>query len=192
MQAAVVPTMLSSINSTMKKIWKRMGRKAYRDAFVSAHVSNTVASQIAALRAANQWTQTELAEHAGMKQSRISALEDPNYENIEVGTLRRLASAFDVALTVRFIPFSELAYWAATLSEDKLVVPKFDEDELGGRVSLPQTSEAASAMIAFATPPQQFIPKRLALEEAKEIRPTTLPQLTRAPDRSTALAMAGS
>jgi transcriptional regulator with XRE-family HTH domain len=182
--------MLSSINSAMMKIWKRMGRKAYRDAFVSAHISNTVASQIAALRAAKGWTQTELAKHAGMKQSRISALEDPNYENIEVGTLRRLASAFDVAVTVRFIPFSELAYWAATLSEDKLIVPKFDEDELGGEVPLPQPSAAASAMIAFTTPPQQLVPKRSALEDAKEIRLTTLPQLARPADQPTALAMA--
>jgi transcriptional regulator with XRE-family HTH domain len=176
----------------MKEIWKKMGRKAYRDAFVSAHVSNTVASQIAALRAAKGWTQTELAEHAGMKQSRISALEDPNYENIEVGTLRRLASAFDVAVTVRFIPFSDLAYWAATLSEDKLVVPKFDEDELGGQIPLPQPNAAASAMVAFTTPLQQFIPKRLAIEEAGEIRLTTLPQLARPTDQPTALAMASS
>lgn len=38
--------------------------------------------------------------------------------------------AFDVALTVRFIPFSELTRWSDTLSEEKLIVPKFEEDEL--------------------------------------------------------------
>jgi hypothetical protein len=61
-------------------------------------------------------------------------LEDPNYENIEVATLRRLASAFDVALTVRFIPFSELARWTDTLSEEKLIVPKFDEESPCGTI----------------------------------------------------------
>jgi hypothetical protein len=65
-----------------------------------------------------------------MKQSRISALEDPNYENIEVGTLRRLASAFDVGLTVRFVPFSELVRWSATLSDADISVSSFDEDTL--------------------------------------------------------------
>jgi transcriptional regulator with XRE-family HTH domain len=126
--------MPSFINSMMNKIWKKMARKAYRDGLVAAHVSNTVSAQIAKLREKEGWTQKELADRAGMKQSRISALEDPNYENIEVATLRRLASAFDVALTVRFIPFSELARWADTLSEEKLIVPKFEEDSPGGTI----------------------------------------------------------
>jgi len=118
------------MTSALKTIWKKMGRKSYRDAFVSAHISNTVASQIATLRAKFELTQKQLAEKAGMRQSRISALEDPNYENIEVGTLRRLASAFDVALTVRFVPFSELAKWSVSMSTAKIAVPSFDEDTL--------------------------------------------------------------
>src|SRR5712692_6655899 len=120
--------MLSFTGSMMSKIWKKMARKAYRDAFVAAHVSNTVASQIASLRNIRGWTQKQLADRADMRQSRISALEDPNYENIEVGTLRRLASAFDVGLTVRFVPFSELARWSAELSEEKLFVPTFEQE----------------------------------------------------------------
>jgi transcriptional regulator with XRE-family HTH domain len=107
-----------------------MRDKEYRDSFVAAHLSNTVAAQISMLREANGWTQTELAKRAGMKQSRISALEDPNYENIELGTLRRLASAYDVALTVRFVPFSELVEWTTELSPDRLSVSPFGRDEL--------------------------------------------------------------
>lgn len=106
-----------------------MARKSYRDAFVSAHLSNTVAAQISGLRQAKNWKQKDLAEKAGMKQSRISALEDPNYENIEIGTLKKLASAFDVGLTIRFVPFSELARWSVTLTEDKLVIADFEHDE---------------------------------------------------------------
>jgi transcriptional regulator with XRE-family HTH domain len=121
--------MLSSINSTMIKIWKKLARKPYRDAFVGAHISNTVAGQIALLRTERGWTQKELAEKAGMKQSRISALEDPNYENFEVGTLRRIASAFDVALSVRFVSFSSLAERSANICND-LLVPRFDQDTL--------------------------------------------------------------
>jgi len=135
----------------MNKIWKKMARKAYRDAFVAAHVSNTVSAQIAKLREKEGWTQKELADRAGMKQSRVSALEDPNYENIELATLRRLASAFDVALTVRFIPFSELACWADALSEEKLIVPKFEEDSPGGTIrDEPGASGAAASRRASA------------------------------------------
>lgn len=124
-----------------------MARKAWRDGYVNAHVSNTIASQITKLRTAASWTQQQLAERAGMKQSRISALEDPNLENVEVATLERLASAFDVALTVRFIPFSELAQWAATLSEDKLLVPTYDEEAVE-RVPIPAEPTVATAIQA--------------------------------------------
>jgi transcriptional regulator with XRE-family HTH domain len=148
--------MLSSISSTATKLWRRFQRKAYRDAFVGAHISNTVSSQIAMMREKVGWTQTELATRAGMRQSRISVLEDPNYENIEVGTLRRIAAAFDVALTVRFVPFSELARWSANLSENDIVVPKFDEDDLSLDDALPYgkgtpTSETVFDVLIAAT-----------------------------------------
>ena len=107
-----------------------MTKKAYRDLFVAAHVSNTVASQIASLRAERGWTQGELAERSGMRQSRISALEDPNNENFEKKTLERLASAFDVGLTIRFVAYSEIALWASNITEDKLSVPDFEHDVL--------------------------------------------------------------
>jgi transcriptional regulator with XRE-family HTH domain len=114
----------------MKAIWKKMGRKAYRDSYVSAHISNTVAGQIAAMREARGWTQKELAERAGMKQARVSVLEDPNTENFEARTLKRIASALDVALTIRFLPFSDLVRWADTISDEKMNVRCFDQDFL--------------------------------------------------------------
>lgn len=120
--------MSPSISTTVRNLWKKMASKEYRDSYVAGHISNTVASQILMLREARGWTQKDLAEKAGMGQSRISALEDPNYENIQVGTLRRLASAFDVGLTVRFVPFSEVATWTAELSTEKLLVPDFAND----------------------------------------------------------------
>jgi transcriptional regulator with XRE-family HTH domain len=132
------------INTTAKRLWKMMQSKVRRDAYVAAHISNTVASQILMLREAKGWTQTQLAEKSGMRQSRISTLEDPNYENFEAATLRRLASAFDVALTIRFIPFSELTGWTATLSSDKLTPPDFAHDSL-----TTETTVQASAAFGF-------------------------------------------
>lgn len=123
--------MRGPISSTMRKIWKKICKsKAYRDSYVAAHVSNTVAAQITLMREERDWTQSLLAEKAGMKQSRISTLEDPNYENIEVATLRRLASAFDVGLTIRFVPFSELVSWAEHHTASELNVPTLENDAL--------------------------------------------------------------
>lgn len=123
--------MRGPINSTMKKIWKKIcNSKDYRDSFVSAHLSNTVAAQISLMREDRDWTQLELAEKAGMKQSRISTLEDPNYENIEIVTLKRLASAFDVGLTIRFVPLSELVSWAEHHTAHELTVPSIKHDAL--------------------------------------------------------------
>lgn len=121
--------MHGSISSMMKRMWRKLKNKEYRDSFVSSHVSNTIASQIVTLRTKRGWTQTRLAKEAKTHQSRISSLEDPNYENVEVGTLKKLASAFDVALIVRFAPFSELALWDARLSPSAFSVARFDEDE---------------------------------------------------------------
>ncbi len=70
---------------------------------VAAHASNTAASQILMLRKAKGWTQKQLAEKCGMRQSQISALEDPNRLNFEAATLIRIAAAFDAALTIHFI-----------------------------------------------------------------------------------------
>jgi transcriptional regulator with XRE-family HTH domain len=132
-------TMRAHISMTAKRIWKMMKSKARRDSYVAAHISNTVASQILMLRESKGWTQTALAKNCGMRQSRISTLEDPNYENFEAATLRRIASAFDVALTIRFIPFSELAGWMATLSPEKLAPVDFEHDRLPTDTLLPRT-----------------------------------------------------
>jgi transcriptional regulator with XRE-family HTH domain len=55
-----------------------------------------------------EWTQRELGERAAMKQNAIARLENPNYGEYSIRTLQRLAAAFDVALIVKFAPFSEI------------------------------------------------------------------------------------
>lgn len=122
--------MSSTTNTTAQQIWTKLANKEYRDSFVASNISNTVSSQIYTLRDHRGWTQKELAQRAGMGQSRIPTLEDPNLDNFEISTLKRIASAFDVALVVRFVPFSELANWTSDLSEEDLLVPEFAHDGL--------------------------------------------------------------
>jgi transcriptional regulator with XRE-family HTH domain len=120
--------MSSRIDSKVKAMWKKLRNKEYRDSFVASQISNTIAAQIFTLREARGWKQAEVAARAGMKQSRISDLEDPNYENYQTRTLVKLASAFDVGLVVRFVPFSELAKWSANRSPKDFLPIEFVKD----------------------------------------------------------------
>ena len=122
--------MLSHISSKARTLWKKMSNKEYRDAFTVAHNSNTISSQIHAMRRSRRLTQGELAEKCGMKQPRISALEDPDFENVEIATLQRLASAFDVGLLVAFVPFSDIARRATSLSNADFNVCEFALDSI--------------------------------------------------------------
>jgi transcriptional regulator with XRE-family HTH domain len=143
--------MSPSIATTAKNLWKKMASKEYRDSYVAAHISNTVASQIQLLREARGWTQKDLADKSGMGQSRISALEDPNYENIQVGTLKRLASAFDVGLTVRFVPYSEVVDWTVHLTTEKLLVSEFTYDVVSAPAPAPARSPDTTIFVNAST-----------------------------------------
>jgi len=104
--------------------------KEYRDAFVAEHIDTGVPFQIRALREqeGRKWTQKDLGIRAGMAQETISRLEDPNYGKLTLKTLKRIASAFDVALMVRFISFSELVEWELHLTPDSLRALSFEKD----------------------------------------------------------------
>ena len=110
---------------------QRLKDKECRDAFVSAYVDETIPFQIRALRdqESRKWTQQDLANRAGMKQERISTLENPNYGSYSLRILKQLAATFDVALMVRFVPFSDLAEWKLHLSSDSLEVQSFDQED---------------------------------------------------------------
>jgi transcriptional regulator with XRE-family HTH domain len=142
----VAQVLSSRINSKVKAIWRKLRNKEYRDSFVASQISNSVAAQIFALREARGWKQAEVAARAGMKQSRISDLEDPNYENYQTRTLLKLASAYDVGLVVRFVPFSELAKWSANLSPGDFLPMEFLKDEIGPEIEdITVVQEAALA-----------------------------------------------
>ena len=105
-----------------------MKDKAYRHGLVGAQIDVDLPLQIRALRKQQPWTQPQLAAATGMKQSRISTMEKPGGASFNLETLRRLAEAFDVALVVRFAPFSELLGWSDRFNPDVFVVPDFDHD----------------------------------------------------------------
>jgi transcriptional regulator with XRE-family HTH domain len=116
------------MKSLNKRLREKFHDKEYRQTYSESFQNSWIASQIKALREQRGMTQGELAELAGMHQPRISVLEDVNYESWNVGTLRRLANAFDVDLHVQFVPFSKTVFDADTFSVESLRVPAFKDD----------------------------------------------------------------
>jgi transcriptional regulator with XRE-family HTH domain len=102
--------------------------KEYRDAYADESLSTYIATQIKVLREQRQLTQKELAERAGMAQPRIAVLEDVNYSSWSISTLRRLAEAFDVRLSVKFETFSSLVQEIERLGRDTLERDSFAND----------------------------------------------------------------
>ncbi len=86
--------------------------KEARDAYVEGHVRAGVSYQIRAMRDTEGWSQKELGQRMGSTpqaaQAAVARLENPDYGRISVSTLLWVASAFDVALMVRFVTFSDL------------------------------------------------------------------------------------
>ncbi len=114
--------------NTQSSLAEQLRNKEYRDAFVAAQIRVGLPMQCRALRESREWTQPHLATAAGMSQPRISEIERPGERKLNLETLLRLASAFDVALQVRFVPFSRLADDDDRLDLDNFYVEPFEED----------------------------------------------------------------
>lgn len=127
--------------------------KEARDAFVEAHIETGVSFQIRANRLSRELTQAELGSLADMKQTAISRLESPDHGLPKLETLTRLASAFDVALVVRFVPFSELLEWGESLGTRNLAVKSFGEDR---GLAAPGATTASVATLRLVRSTQQI------------------------------------
>lgn len=120
-----------NIDKRKKALIEELKNKEYRDAFVSEHIDTGIPFQIKAIREQRKWSQKKLGEnvHEIMKQEQVSRLEDPNYSKFSLATLKRLASAFDVGLMVRFVPISDLVKWELGLTSESLKAVSFDQDD---------------------------------------------------------------
>ncbi len=116
------------MSTKSKLIQKLRNRKDYREAFVASQISTGIPFQIRALRKQFNWSQKDLAEATQMLQPRICAMEQAGYGDFTLNTLKKLASAFDVGLLVRFAPCGELVNWADNFSPDTFSVPSSKED----------------------------------------------------------------
>src|ERR1700676_368719 len=75
-----------------------------------------------------QKTQKELAGISGMKQSRISAMEQPGAVNFNLDTLVRMAATFRIGLKVEFVSFAEMLRWENEFNQDNFNVIPIERD----------------------------------------------------------------
>ena len=80
----------------------------FRHIYAEESLNTFIATQIKVLREQQGLTQQKLAQTVGMAQPRIAVLEDINYSNWSINTLKRIARGLDLRLSVRFESFSSL------------------------------------------------------------------------------------
>lgn len=138
-----------------------------RRLFYMEHITTGLPIQTRELRQKRGMTQKQLGAVTGMDQATISKLENPNYEYTpQIGTLQRLADAFDVPLIVRFGSWGELFEWESDLSPDTVAPPKFEDDAKIKRAAKPvaPTTSGIQATLQGREPLQGSEPTGKLLE----------------------------
>lgn len=121
--------MSENLESNVGLISKLLNNPAFRDAFIYEHIKNGVAFQMTAMRDERDWTQARLGEEAGKPRTVITRLEDPNYGQFSIQTLREIAAAFQVGLLVKFVPFSRLLEEYDDVSPRALIAPRINDSK---------------------------------------------------------------
>lgn len=116
--------------NALSNLREKLGQsKRYRESWTASVVKRMLPLQIRVLRRQREWSQADLAKESELTQGVISRAEDPNYGNLSINTLIRIAGGFDCAFIGRFVPFGELGRWYTTIADDKaLEVPSFPQD----------------------------------------------------------------
>lgn len=100
----------------------------YRHSFVAETICSGLAAQIRSIREQRGMDNKQFAERLGKKISWTYRLEDPNASPPTIPTLLDVAKAFDVALEVRFVPFSALLRDVGELTAESFKVQEFNHE----------------------------------------------------------------
>ncbi|MDX6444884.1 MAG: hypothetical protein QOH71_1958 [Blastocatellia bacterium] len=133
-----------------KNLREEFKDKETRHIYAEDFLNTLIATQLKVLREDHEWTQTQLAQEAGMQQERISVLENINYESWSVKTLKRLAKALDVRLSIKFESFGSFLKDFDSFNRETLQCPSFEDDPAFQEKSAEDA--ASSAAIASSTP----------------------------------------
>ncbi len=102
--------------------------KEHREAFMDKHIDASLALQIREMRNSRGWTQAELAKRLGVSRVTVAALEShgPKQGQYTMKLMKKVAKIFDVALLVRYAPFSEFIAWVMAL--ERIAPPEFNQE----------------------------------------------------------------
>jgi len=127
-----------------KELYDYLSNYEVRHLYLDSSIRHLLAMQLRSMREAMEWLQSDVGKRAEMKQSAIARLEDPRYSSMTLSTLKRLAKVFDVALIVRFAPFSEFISWVTSVNEPSLSPPSFSEEDKQSQFKspIPATSDS--------------------------------------------------
>lgn len=115
-------------SNEQKELLDYLSDPAVRHLYIDSHIRRLIATQLRSMRESRGWSQDDVGKEANMKQNAITRLENPKYNSMTLSTLKRLAKAFDVALIVRFAPFSEFTSWITQINESRLSPLSFEEE----------------------------------------------------------------
>lgn len=100
----------------------------YRQAYMEAAHTQGMAYAIRINREKRGWTQQELADRSQTSLDLIQEIENPDNDGLyQLGALRKIANAFDIALRVDFTDYHVLDESRHRLSEDDLYIPPTSE-----------------------------------------------------------------
>jgi transcriptional regulator with XRE-family HTH domain len=102
--------------------------KEYREEFAALEMKRGVSFQIRAMLNNRGWTQEELAEKAGLSQGVVSRAQNPDYGNLTVNTITRVADGFGVVFLGRFVGYSEFIEWLENTDEESINPLSFEDE----------------------------------------------------------------
>lgn len=131
--------------------------KEYRDAYVRSTVVHGLAHQVRVNREERHLTQEALAKKCGHKttQVMISRIEDTAYENFTLNTVLKVASALDVAVILKLVPYSKFILETADKSVSGLFAKSFTEENLYTRQATLTLSKKVEQQYDLCSIPSQ-------------------------------------
>lgn len=115
-----------------ERLLSRFRRRDYRHSYVDSFLNSLISTQIRLLREREGWSQRDLAERIGTTQSGVSRIESPDYSAWRIETLRKIAEAYDMALSVKLVSFGDALDEIERFGKDKLIRPAFKSDPIFG------------------------------------------------------------
>jgi transcriptional regulator with XRE-family HTH domain len=115
--------------NTLRGLWEKLRNRKYRAQFVAAQLKRAIPFQIQTLMKQKNFSQERLAKESGLTQGVISRAANPDYGNLTLNTIIKIAAGLDVAFVGKFVPFSELGNWFTNLSEEAVRVKSFEEED---------------------------------------------------------------